>query len=117
MFLEDTLMEYFCSAEYSPCCEAGISPLAEDIDWSLVDPDLFEAFMRIAPATRLITAKDQHGLSVSAWDSDRRSNNFIYNRNLHNGIPCAALAQETTRAARPKTVSGIYFGRHFGKDE
>jgi hypothetical protein len=29
MFLEDTAIEYFCTGEYSPKCEAGISPLAE----------------------------------------------------------------------------------------
>ena len=34
------MIEYFCSGEYSPGCEAGISPLAEDIDWSLCDPKL-----------------------------------------------------------------------------
>src|SRR3989442_12162468 len=27
MFVDDTLIEYLCSGEYSPGCEAGISPL------------------------------------------------------------------------------------------
>jgi dTDP-4-dehydrorhamnose 3,5-epimerase len=31
-FLEDTSTEYFCSGAYNPQCEAGISPLSEDID-------------------------------------------------------------------------------------
>jgi dTDP-4-dehydrorhamnose 3,5-epimerase len=78
MFLEDTLIEYFCSGEYSPGCEAGISPLAEDIDWSLCDQNLRETFYRIASTTPLITDKDRNGLSVSAWERDDRSNNFIY---------------------------------------
>lgn len=77
-FLEDTSIEYFCSGEYSPGNEAGISPLAEDIDWSLCDPDLREAFREIASSTRLITDKDRDGLSVSAWERDERSNNFVY---------------------------------------
>jgi dTDP-4-dehydrorhamnose 3,5-epimerase len=78
MFLEDTSIEYFCSGEYSPGNEAGISPLAEDIDWSLCDPDLRETFHEIASSTRLITDKDRNGLSVSAWEKDERSDNFVY---------------------------------------
>jgi dTDP-4-dehydrorhamnose 3,5-epimerase len=78
MFLEDTLIEYFCSGEYSPENEAGISPLAEDIDWSLCDQGLRETFYKIASSTQLITDKDRSGLSVSAWKKDERSNNFIY---------------------------------------
>ena len=78
MFLEDTSIEYFCSGEYSPGHEAGISPLAEDIDWSLCDQNLRETFYEIASSTRLITDKDRHSLSVSAWERDERSNNFVY---------------------------------------
>ncbi len=78
VFLEDTLIEYFCSGEYSPGNEAGISPLAEDIDWSLCDANLKEAFLKTAYSTPLITDKDSNGLSVSAWKKDERSNNFIY---------------------------------------
>jgi dTDP-4-dehydrorhamnose 3,5-epimerase len=77
-FLEDTSIEYFCSGEYSPGHEAGISPLAEDIDWSLCDQNLRETFHKIASSTPLITDKDKNGLSVSAWGEDERSNNFIY---------------------------------------
>ncbi len=78
MFLEDTSIEYFCSGEYSPGCEAGISPLAEDIDWSLCDQNLRDIFQDIASSTRLITDKDRNGLSVSAWEQDERSENFVY---------------------------------------
>ena len=78
MFLEDTSIEYFCSGEYSPGNEAGISPLAEDIDWSLCDPDLRDAFQEIAPGTPLMTDKDRDGLSVIGWEDDERSSNFIY---------------------------------------
>ncbi len=78
VFLEDTSIEYFCSGEYSPGNEAGISPLAEDIDWSLCDPGLRETFHEIASGSSLITDKDRNGLSVSAWEGDERSENFIY---------------------------------------
>jgi dTDP-4-dehydrorhamnose 3,5-epimerase len=77
-FLEETLIEYFCSGEYSPGNEGIVSPLAEDIDWSLCDNDLRETFHEISSSTQLITDKDRNGLSVSAWEKDERSSNFIY---------------------------------------
>ncbi len=78
VFLEDTSIEYFCSGEYSPGNEAGISPLAEDIDWSLCDQNLREIFNEIALSTPLITDKDRNALSLSAWGRDERSDNFVY---------------------------------------
>lgn len=77
-FPDDTLIEYFCSGEYSPTSEAGISPLAADIDWSLCDPALADAFRRIATGAPLITDKDRDGLSVAVWNGDERSANFVY---------------------------------------
>ena len=77
-FLEETLIEYFCSGVYSPGHEGIVSPLAEDIDWSLCDDDLRETFHKIAASTQLITDKDRNGLSVSAWEEDERSSHFIY---------------------------------------
>jgi dTDP-4-dehydrorhamnose 3,5-epimerase len=79
-FTEDTLIEYFCSGEYSPNCEAGISPLAKDIDWSLCKATLKELFDSIVQSTSLITDKDKNGLSVSEWSKDERSNVFIYGK-------------------------------------
>jgi dTDP-4-dehydrorhamnose 3,5-epimerase len=77
-FLEDTLIEYFCSGEYSQGCEAGISPLAGDIDWSLCDPALESSFDAVGRTTNLITDKDRNGFTVAAWTNDKRSDNFIY---------------------------------------
>lgn len=88
--LEDTLIEYLCSGEYSPGCEAGIAPLTEDIDWSLCNPELKEAFSTIAPTTRLITQKDRDGLSVSAWKEDGRSDAFLYGATVPDRLPSGA---------------------------
>ena len=79
-FTEETMIEYFCSGEYSPDCEAGISPLAEDIDWTVCELNLKDLFDSIAPLTSLISDKDKNGLSVSEWNRDERSNNFVYGR-------------------------------------
>lgn len=79
-FTEDTMIEYFCSGEYSPGCEASISPLAKDISWTLCDSNLKKLFDSIVPSTSLISDKDKNGLSVSDWDNDERSNNLIYGK-------------------------------------
>jgi len=79
-FLDDTHIEYLCSAEYSPGTEAGISPLSGDIDWSLCDQKLKDAFDQIVSDTPLMTDKDRHGPTVSAWSQDERSNNVLFNR-------------------------------------
>jgi len=79
-FPEDTTIEYFCSGEYSPSYEAGISPLAKDIDWSLCDESLKKLYDKIVPGTCLITHKDKNEFSVSRWENDERSNNFIYGK-------------------------------------
>ena len=79
-FTEDTLIEYLCTGEYSPGCEAGISPLAKDIDWSLCEPNLKKLFDSTVPSTNLISDKDRDGLSVGGWSDDERCDNFIYGK-------------------------------------
>ncbi|MFH0806292.1 MAG: dTDP-4-dehydrorhamnose 3,5-epimerase family protein [Candidatus Brennerbacteria bacterium] len=76
-FKLDTVIEYFCSGEYSQGCEAGISPLASDIDWSLCDNDTLRS-LRGDLKNSIITEKDRNGLSLKTWVEDERSNNFIY---------------------------------------
>lgn len=76
-FDEDSMIEYFCTGEYSQNCEASISPLAEDIDWSLCDKVLKEKFDKVS-STELITEKDKNGSSLESWIKDERSKNFIY---------------------------------------
>src|SRR5437588_6232487 len=77
VFPQDTVIEYLCSGEYSQGCEAGISPYAPDIDWSLCDPQLKAIFNDLASSfATLVTDKDRNGLSLKAWLADGRSNNF-----------------------------------------
>jgi len=79
-FIEDTLIEYFCSGQYSPGCEAGISPLSKDIDWSLCNKGLRQLFDDVVPSTNLITDKDKNGFSVTQWANSENSDNFIYGK-------------------------------------
>jgi hypothetical protein len=66
-----------CSGEYSPGCEAGISPFALDIDWSLCQPDLRSRFNQIASNEPIVTEKDRFAMSVTQWAKDARSENFL----------------------------------------
>ncbi|NLH17794.1 MAG: dTDP-4-keto-6-deoxy-D-glucose epimerase [Phycisphaerae bacterium] len=77
-FTQESTIEYFCSGEYSQGCEAGISPLARDIDWSLCDPGIAEEFKRIAATTERITDKDRNGFTMEGWQKDPRSDNFLF---------------------------------------
>lgn len=76
-FKTDSTIEYACSGEYSPGCEACISPLAPDIDWSLCDSKLKLEFDAVVKNRSLMTEKDINGFSVTAWASDVRSSNFL----------------------------------------
>lgn len=77
-FTEDSLIEYLCSGEYSQGCEAGISPFANDIDWSFCEVALHKEFQALRSAQPIITDKDKYGFSIAQWNDDDRSNNFVY---------------------------------------
>ena len=77
-FTEDTQIEYLCSGEYSQGCEAGISPLSSDIDWSLCHKDLKELFDDVVLKYGILSEKDRNGLSLKQWLADSRSDNFNY---------------------------------------
>jgi dTDP-4-dehydrorhamnose 3,5-epimerase len=74
-FLEDSYIEYFCSGSYNGECEAGISPFANDIDWSICDPKLKNLFLDLKDSF-ITTNKDINGLSVKNWLQREDSNNF-----------------------------------------
>ncbi len=69
-------IHYMCSGEYSPGCEAGISPLAPDIDWSLCDPALKARFDALVQGGAVLSDKDRAGLTLGAWLADERSEHF-----------------------------------------
>lgn len=77
-FPVESTIEYFCSGEYSPGCEAGISPLAPDLDWSLCDPCLKQAFDALVSSSPVMSEKDRDALSLEAWLADERSDQFLY---------------------------------------
>lgn len=78
LFLTETRIEYLCTGEYSPGCEAAISPLAPDIDWSLCEQALKKRLDATIRDGVIMSDKDRAGLTVSQWRSDPRSAHFTY---------------------------------------
>lgn len=77
-YTQDSAIEYFCTGEYNPECEAGISPLSEDIEWPLCGLGLYQEFKNVINGNLLISKKDKDGFSIKSWKSDERSKNFIF---------------------------------------
>jgi dTDP-4-dehydrorhamnose 3,5-epimerase len=77
--LENSTIEYFCSEEWAPGNETGISPLAADLDWSLCDSALKARFERTLAAA-ILSPKDRDGFSLTAWNADPRSEYFVYGK-------------------------------------
>ncbi len=64
LFLKETTIEYFVTAEYNPSGEVGINPLSTDLDWSLCNPELIDIFSRSNKEV-ILSAKDKAGLSLN----------------------------------------------------
>jgi len=78
VFPEETYIEYLCTGEYSPGFEAGVSPLAPDLDWSLCEPALKQQFDRVVGAGPIISEKDRDAPSLGLWLADERSEQFVF---------------------------------------
>lgn len=80
LFLKESTIEYFCTGHYNPNCEACISPLAVDFDWSLCDKKLKAVFDEVSAKTKLISEKDKNGFSLAQWSKNPSSDNFVYQK-------------------------------------
>ncbi|MCC7125630.1 MAG: dTDP-4-dehydrorhamnose 3,5-epimerase family protein [Acidobacteria bacterium] len=79
-FTVQSRIEYLCSGEYSPGCEAGLNPTTTDLDWSLCDAGLRQEFEALVGNGAIISDKDRAGLTLTAWQADERSQQFIHGR-------------------------------------
>lgn len=77
IYLEDSRIEYFCTSEYSPATEAGISPVSPDIDWSMADKFVKDSFDKFSNSPTM-SPKDKAGLTLAQWKTDERNKYFIY---------------------------------------
>ncbi len=74
-FLEETLIEYYCDGTYNPGGEMGIFPFSSEIDWSLVDSQLYAQFAALKTKC-LMSPKDKKGLDLTEWKKNANSNLF-----------------------------------------
>ncbi len=79
-FLAETRLVYCCTGEYSPNFERSISPLAEDVDWSMCDPTLKNTIDKVNNNKPIISDKDREGLTLTQWKNKTDSENFIYGK-------------------------------------
>ena len=78
-FKETTIIEYLCTNEYCAGHEGSISPLSNDIDWSLCDVTLLSELEQLVKTGPIISDKDKKGITLAQWGNKKESNNFIYN--------------------------------------
>ena len=78
LLIEDSLIEYFCTGEYSQNHEAGISPLDNDLDWSLCNNDLTMKFKAAVWNSSFLTDKDRENPSLAAWKKGPNAKEFTY---------------------------------------
>ncbi|MFH1827329.1 MAG: dTDP-4-dehydrorhamnose 3,5-epimerase family protein [bacterium] len=77
-FLEDSLIEYFCTGQWAPDNERAISPMADDIDWSLFNKDIKSKIDNLLINNSLINDKDKNGITLEQWKISEDSKNFIF---------------------------------------
>jgi dTDP-4-dehydrorhamnose 3,5-epimerase len=76
LFLEDTTIEYLCTAPWNPAGEAGISPLTEGVDWSLCEPAAARVARAFLAGGPVMSDKDKEGFTLERWAADPRSAAF-----------------------------------------
>ncbi len=70
-------IEYLCSAAYNPRAEGAITPLSDELDWSLCDAALRTHFSTfVASEALLMSDKDRAGMSLTRWLTDPRAEEF-----------------------------------------
>jgi len=78
LLLEDSFVEYFCTGEYSPNYEAGITIYDKDIDWSFIEQeDVFNKIYWLQSIV-YITKKDKNAFTLKQWKENLNSKEFEY---------------------------------------
>ena len=75
---EESQIEYLCTSNWNPQNEAGIFPMAPDIDWSLCDVGLKTKFDEVVGGTPLISDKDKNGFTLAQWSQSPNADQFLH---------------------------------------
>lgn len=79
-YLEDSIIEYFCTGKYAPKTEAGILVTDPDLDWSLCERKIRDHFNRLLNQGAIISSKDKNNLTLKEWTKNPGSDNFIFGK-------------------------------------
>ena len=79
-FTEPTVIEYYCSGEWSPKCEAGILSLDNNwVDTSICDQNLLTELQLLQHSGQAIVSdKDKHAYQLEDWLKTKESVQFQY---------------------------------------
>jgi dTDP-4-dehydrorhamnose 3,5-epimerase len=72
-YLEESAIEYFCTAFYNPNGEVGISPLASDLDLKLCPAQLKKVYLELIKGEHIISDRDRQGITLADWRLDPRA--------------------------------------------
>ena len=79
LFLENTLIQYFCTGTYNPQGEVGIYPYSPDIDWSLSSSRLHDQLIQMKEHA-IMSPKDKKGISLTEWTTNANARQFQINK-------------------------------------
>lgn len=78
LLLEESYIQYLCTGTYNQSCEAAISPIAEDIDWSLCNSDVEKKIKAVFEGDILIKERDLNGMNLKSWHRNKNSDKFKF---------------------------------------
>jgi dTDP-4-dehydrorhamnose 3,5-epimerase len=77
--LEDSLIEYMCTSEWSQGNEASITIADEQIDWSKCEPDVIDLMSKLIKNNAMkMSNKDKMGTNMSRWADSIDARLFKY---------------------------------------
>jgi dTDP-4-dehydrorhamnose 3,5-epimerase len=75
-FTEESSIEYFCTSEWNPASEAGVSPLSLDLSFNLADKGLRDEFLALIKNNPIISQKDKNAPTLKEWLNSPKSQVF-----------------------------------------
>lgn len=80
IFLEDTTIEYLCTAPWNPAGEGGLTPLSDGLDWSLCDPEPARLVKEALASHPLLSDKDRVSPDFKTWLAGPASASLPYGK-------------------------------------
>jgi dTDP-4-dehydrorhamnose 3,5-epimerase len=72
-YLEESAIEYHCTAQYNPKGEVGLDLFDPQYDLSLCSEELTDSYLAFIKNNPIISEKDAQALTLAGWQADPRS--------------------------------------------